>query len=211
MTSLIWRSGVLLWIGIAVASADERCPHPDTLWSCAGSVEVGSMKDGTFERRRMTRLTGGEILAEVEGKDVLARALVVKPSGLILYQGIDDVKAAKSTNSPFLFFNEAVGWGAFLPLHTGYPLGPDAVPDGSAEKVIEIDKIPVRLRTTRADSEQIKFSYEVSGTGTSVEGTWDRRQPSPWSDDVALSGWKHDAPHVIHNLREARSTEWRAR
>jgi hypothetical protein len=153
----------------------------------------------------MTQFASGEVLAEVERKGVLSRALIAKPSGLTLYQGINDLKAANSTQSPFMFFNEAIGWGAFLPLQKAYPLGPDSVPESSAEKVIEIDKIRFNLHTTRISRNQIKFRYEVANAGASVEGVWDRNQPDPWSNDVSTLDWKHDGPETIRNLGEARS------
>ena len=205
MTAITWRLLLLICVGVTNAAAQEHCLQPEMLWSCVGVVEISSTKAGTLERRRMTQFVSGEVLAEVERKGVLSRALILKPSGLTLYQGIDDLQSANSTQSPFMFFNEAVGWGAFLPLQTAYPSGPDSVPEGSAEKVIEIDNIRFNLQTTRIARDQIKFRYETAKAGASVEGAWDRNQPEPWSNEASTLDWKHSGPQTVRNLGEARS------
>jgi hypothetical protein len=202
---LIWRLLLLFSGSIAMASAHEHCWQPGMTWSCVGVVELDSTRVGTVERRKLVRFNGGEVLAEVERKGLRSRALTVKPSGLTLYQGVDDLKTANSPQGPFMFFSESIGWGALLPLHTAYPSGPESVPDGSAEKEIVIDNVRLNLHTTRVTGDQIKFRWKIADAEGFAEGRWDRNQPERWPNELTIRDWKHDGPQSISNLSEARS------
>jgi len=205
MMRRLWLALALL--GAATAHGQANCPHKETLWSCVGLVEIGATRDGKLERVRLTRFEGGESLAEVEKQGVIARALTVRPSGLTLYQGLPDPKAANSPQSPFMFFSEAIGWGAYLPLHAAYPLGPDTVPEGTVEKTVQVGGKSFTLTTTRKSRQLIEFRYgNRAAPAVSVEGSWDGRQPEPWSDDFPVSDWKHDTNRTVAVLRDARSS-----
>lgn len=160
----------------------------------------------------MVQFIGGEILAEVDKKGVQAQALFVQPSGLTLYHGLADVpvtdcdpKIASSVPSHFVLFPEAIGWGAFLPLGTAYPLGPDTVPEGTAEKTAQIEKRELTVTTTRLSRHRISFGYRIASIPVRVAGIWDGEVPAALPDDFPVKEWKHKARAVIANLREARA------
>ncbi len=168
-------------------------------------MELSSTRNGEPEKLRMVQFAGGDLLAEVERKGVQTRALIVQPSRVTFYQGVSDLKLVESTQSPFLFFNEAIGWGVFLPLANAYPLGPDSVPDGINEKTVQVEREQLSIVTTRLDQHRIAFRYRIANSPNRVEGTWDGQVPPGLPDHFPLAEWKHKLSSTIATLGEARA------
>lgn len=194
----------LLALAALAAHANDGCLQADTPWSCIGTVEIRSVSKGEPVRLRMVRFAGGDVLAEVEQPGIRASALAVLPSGTLLYRGID-LQDVDSPRGPFMFFNEAIGWGAFFPLHSAYPSGPASVPEGRSEKTIEIQKQTLTLVTTRAGRQRVEFSYAFGDSAARVEGSWDGEAPAALPDDFSLADWKHKRAERLGVLRDARA------
>jgi len=194
-----------------MCQAAEKCLHPQTVWSCIGSVELRSSRNGEPENLKMVQFANGDLLAEVERKAVTARALIVKPSRATFYQGVADLQSVESTSSPFLFFNEAIGWGVFLPLQTAYPQGPDSVPEGSNEKAVQIEREQLSIVTTRLGPNRIAFHYRIGNPPNRVEGTWDGQVLSALPDQFSLAEWKHKLSGTIQTLGDARALPLRSK
>ncbi|MDM4768095.1 hypothetical protein [Pelomonas sp. SE-A7] len=180
---------LILSASALAADATEKpapCTPTTLAWHCPGYLELREDKVGNAAS--LTWFETDEVLAERSSGQERQRFMIVKPSNLMLYQGVGVINLSAPALNPFNRFDQvfAEAMGA---LRRAFETGPSSVPLGESQREAQLDGKPAKLKLTRKGGSPV-IEFELSRPDGSIHnGKWDPRRPKPWDAAITLEGW----------------------